>query len=56
MDLSNTPQYINLDGVTIGLVVLRGPIHLRACVSEKSGDGEGAGCDNEEMNVGWMLV
>ncbi len=40
---SNTLKYINLVGVAIGLVVLRGPMHLRACVIEKRGDGEGAG-------------
>ena len=34
---------INLTGVSIGLVALCGPMHLRACVSEKRGDGEGAG-------------
>ena len=39
MDLSNTLKYINLAGVNIGLVALRGPMHLRACVSEKRGDG-----------------
>jgi len=30
-------------GVAIGLVALRGPIHLRICVSEERGDGEGPG-------------
>ncbi len=31
----------NLDGLVIGLVPWRGPIHLCACVSEECGDGEG---------------
>ena len=48
MELSNTLKYINLAGVDIGLVALRGPMHLRACVSEKRGDGEGAG--SEELS------
>ena len=39
---SHQPQYINLTRVVIGLVALRGPMHLRACVSEEHGDGEGA--------------
>ncbi len=30
-------------GLVIGLVVLRGPIHRCACVSEERGDGEGVG-------------
>ena len=43
MELSNTLKYINLAGVAIGLVALRGPMYLRVCVSEKRGDGEGDG-------------
>ncbi len=43
MELSNTLKYMNLTGVVIGLVPLRGPMHLGACVTEKRGDGEGAG-------------
>ncbi len=54
MELSNTLKYINLTGVSIGLVVyltgvsiglvvLCGPMHLRVCVSKKPGDGEGVG-------------
>ncbi len=43
MELSNTLKYINLTGVAKGLVALRGPMHLSASVSEKGGDGEGAG-------------
>jgi hypothetical protein len=34
VELSNTLNYINLAGVDIGLVALRGPMHLRACVEE----------------------
>ena len=41
MDLSNTLEYINLTGLDIGLVALRGRMHLCACVSEERGDGEG---------------
>jgi hypothetical protein len=41
VELSNTLKYINLAGVNIGLVALRGPIHLCVCVREKRGDGEG---------------
>jgi hypothetical protein len=42
VELSNTLKYINLTGVVIGLVALRGPMHLGTCVTEKRGDGEGA--------------
>jgi len=41
--LSDTLRYINLAGFAIGLVTLRGPIHLCVCVSEERGDGEDAG-------------
>ena len=41
MDLSNTLRYINLHGLSIGMVPLCGPMHLCACVSEELGDGEG---------------
>ena len=41
--LSDTLRYINLAGLAIELVALRGPMHLCACVSEEHGDGEGAG-------------
>jgi hypothetical protein len=41
--LSDTFRYINLAGLGTGLVALRGPMHLGACVSEEAGDGEGAG-------------
>ena len=34
------------------MVTLCGPIHLRACVSEISGHGEGAGSDSEERERG----
>ncbi len=43
MQMSNILKYINLTGVTRGLVALCGPIHLRGCVREKIGDGEGVG-------------
>ena len=42
MEISNTLRHIDLDGLVIGLVVLCGPMHLRACVIEEPGDGEGA--------------
>ncbi len=57
MDLSNTLKYINLAGVVIGLVALSGPIHLRACVSEKEekhGDGEGAGSYTPSDTLGYI--
>ena len=41
--LSDTLRYVNLAGFAIGLVTLRGPMHLCACVREERGDGEGAG-------------
>ena len=41
--LSDTLRYVNLAGFAIGLVALRGPMHLCACVREERGDGEGAG-------------
>ena len=47
MELSNTLKYINLVGVSIGLVALCGPIHRCPCVSVKHGDGEGLGYDYE---------
>jgi len=40
--LSDTLRCINLAGLVIGLVALRGPMHLCACVREERGDGEGA--------------
>jgi hypothetical protein len=40
---SDTLTYINLAEVALGLVALRGPMHLCACVSEERGDREGAG-------------
>ena len=43
MVLSDTLTYINLAEVALGLVALRGPMHLCACVSEERGDREGAG-------------
>ena len=43
MEISNTLKYINLVGVSIGLVALCGPIHRCPCVSVKHGDGEGLG-------------
>ena len=43
MELSNTLRYINLAGLVIELVTLRGPMHLCACMSEERGDGEDAG-------------
>jgi hypothetical protein len=39
---SDTLIYINLAGLAIGLVTLRGPMHLCACVSEESGENAGA--------------
>ena len=41
--LSDTLRCINLAGLAIELVALRGPMHRCACVSEERGDGEGAG-------------
>ena len=41
--LSDTPGHINLAEVGVGLVGLRGPMHLCACVSEERSNGEGAG-------------
>jgi hypothetical protein len=41
--LSDTPRHIKLVEVGIGLVGLRGPMHLCACVSEERSNGEGAG-------------
>jgi len=38
--LSDTLRYINLAELALGLVALRGPMHLCACVSEERGDGE----------------
>ena len=38
---SDTLRYLNLTDLTIGLVALRDPMHLCACVREDSGDGEG---------------
>jgi hypothetical protein len=35
--LSDTLKNINLTGLVIGVVVFRGPMNLRVCVSEKSG-------------------
>jgi hypothetical protein len=42
---SDTLRHINLAGLAIGPVTLRGPMHLCACVSEERGDGEGAGSE-----------
>ena len=41
MEISNALKYINLAGVVTGLVALRGPMHLRASVREKRGNGDG---------------
>ena len=41
--LSDTPRHINLAEVGVGLLGLRGPMHLCACVSEERSNGEGAG-------------
>ena len=41
--LSDTPRHINLADVGVGLVGLRGPMHLCACVSEERSNEEGAG-------------
>ena len=41
--LLDTPRHINLAEVGVGLVGLRGPMHLCACVSEERSNGEGAG-------------
>ena len=35
--LSDTLKNINLTGLVIGVVVVRGPMNLRVCVSEESG-------------------
>ena len=40
--LSDTLRCINLAGLAIGLVALRGPMHLCACVSEERGENAGA--------------
>jgi hypothetical protein len=40
--LSDTLRYINPAGLAIGLVTLRGTMHLCACVSEESGENAGA--------------
>ena len=45
--LSNTLKYINLTGLGIGLVVLRGPMHLCTCVSEDRGPGTGRVRDHQ---------
>ena len=39
----NTLKYINLTGVSIGLVELRGPMHRSVCVRENDGEGKGTG-------------
>jgi len=52
--LSDTLRYINLAGLAIGLVALRGPMHLCACVSEKHGDGEGAGSQALSDALGYI--
>ena len=54
MELSNTLKYINLAGVVIGLVVLREQMHLRACVSEDRGDGEGVGSFSSSDTLGYI--
>ena len=38
--ISDTLRYLNLAEVALGLVVLRGSIHMCACVSEDLGRGE----------------
>ena len=40
--LSDTLRYINLAEVALGMMGLRGPMHLCASVSEERGDEEGA--------------
>jgi hypothetical protein len=52
--LSDTLRYINLAGFAIGLVALRGPMHLCACVSEEHGDGEGAGSQTLSDTLGYI--
>ena len=37
--LSDTPGHINLAEVGVGLVGLRGPMHLCACASEERSNG-----------------
>ena len=54
MELSNTLKYINLTGVTVGLVALRGQMHLSVCVSENHGDGEGAGSYVSSDTLGYI--
>ena len=54
MELSNTLKYINLTGLSIGLVAMRGPMDLRACVSEKRGDGEGADSYASSDTLGYI--
>jgi hypothetical protein len=49
--LSVTLGYINLTKVVIGLVVLREPIHLCACVSEECGDRDGEGSDSQVLSL-----
>jgi hypothetical protein len=46
--LSDTLRYINLTGLVIELVTLRGPMNLCVCVGEERGDGEGA--DSQELS------
>ncbi len=41
--LSDTLRYINLAEGAVGLVALRGPMHLCVCVYEERGGGEGVG-------------
>ena len=47
--LSDTPRHINLAEVGVGLLGLRGPMHLCACVSEERSNGEGA--DSQALSL-----
>ncbi len=51
--LSDTFRYINLTGLTTGLVTLCGPMHLCTCVSEERRDGEGTG--SEALNKHYQI-
>jgi hypothetical protein len=55
VELSNTLRYINLAGLVVGLVSLRGPMHLRVCVSEERGDGEGGGSEARSDTLRYII-
>ncbi len=47
--LSITFRYINLTGLSIGLVELCGPMYLCVCVNEEGGNGEGPDLETLSM-------